>query len=58
MVKSKRNRLDSLKRERLRKQQIRVIAENPVEKNQRDRRSAKINNHFNAIKPSDEEQFI
>ncbi len=58
IVKYKRNRLDSLKRERLRKQQIRVIAENPVEKNQRDRGSAKINNHFNAIKPSDEEQFI
>lgn len=58
IVKSKRNRLDSLKRERLRKQQIRVIASNPVEKNQRNRGSAKINNHFNAIKPSDEEQFI
>ncbi len=58
IVKYKRNRLDSLKRERLRKQQIRVIAENPLEKNQRDRGSAKINNHFNAIKPSDEEQFI
>ncbi len=58
IVKYKRNRLDSLKRERLRKQQIRVIAENPVEKNQRDRGSAKINIHFNAIKPSDEEQFI
>ena len=58
IVKYKRNRLDSLKRERLRKQQIRVLAENPVEKNQRDRGSAKINIHFNAIKPSDEEQFI
>ena len=58
IVKFKRNRLDSLKRERLRKQQIRVIAENPVEKNQRDRGSAKINIHFNAIKPSDEEQFV
>ena len=58
IVKYKRNRLDSLKRERLRKQQIRVIAENPVEKNQRDRGSARINIHFNAIKPSDEEQFV
>jgi penicillin-binding protein 2 len=58
IVKFKRNRLDSLKRERLRKQQIRVIAENPVEKNQRDRGSARINIHFNAIKPSDEEQFV
>ena len=58
IVKSKRNRLDSLKRERLRKQQIRVIASNPIEKNQSERGSAKINNHFNALKPSDEEQFI
>jgi penicillin-binding protein 2 len=58
IVKSKRNRLDSLKRERLQKQQIRVIAANPVDKNQRDRGSAKIHIHFNAIKPSDEEQFI
>jgi penicillin-binding protein 2 len=58
IVKFKRNRLDSLKRERMRKQQIRVIAENPVEKNQRDRGSARINIHFNAIKPSDEEQFV
>jgi penicillin-binding protein 2 len=58
IVKSKRNRLDSLKRERLRKQQIRVIANKPNDSDKKRRETAAIRLPFYALKPSDEEQFI
>jgi len=58
IVKSKRNRLDSLKRERMRKQQIRVIANKPNESDKKRKETATIRLPFYALKPSDEEQFV
>jgi len=58
IVKSKRNRLDSLKRERMRKQQIRVIANKPHESDKKRKETATIRLPFYALKPSDEEQFV
>jgi penicillin-binding protein 2 len=58
IVKSKRNKLDSLKRERLRKQQIRVIANKPSESDNKRKETATIRLPFYALKPSDEEQFV
>jgi len=58
IVKSKRNRLDSLKRERMRKQQIRVIANKPSESDNKRKETATIRLPFYALKPSDEEQFV
>ncbi len=58
IVKTKRNRLDSLKRERMRKQQIRVIANKPNENNRKRKETAIIRLPFYALKPSDEEQFV
>lgn len=58
IVKLKRNRLDSLKRERMRKQQIRVIANKPNESDKKRKETATIRLPFYALKPSDEEQFV
>jgi penicillin-binding protein 2 len=58
IVKSKRNKLDSLKSERLRKQQIRVIANKPSESDNKRKETATIRLPFYALKPSDEEQFV
>jgi penicillin-binding protein 2 len=58
IVKTKRNRLDSLKRERMRKQQIRVIANKPNESDKKRKETATIRLPFYALKPSDEEQFV
>lgn len=58
IVKAKRNRLDSLKRERLRKQQIRVIASHKKENENKDRSAGYTYLTLIAIKPSDEEQFV
>lgn len=58
IVKSKRNRLDSLRRERLRRQQIRVLANNNNERSGGQRKTAKLEGNLIAIKPNDEEQFI
>jgi penicillin-binding protein 2 len=58
IVKSKRNRLDSLRRERLRRQQIRVLANNNNERSGGQRKTAKLERNLIAIKPNDEEQFI
>lgn len=58
IVKAKRNRLDSLKKERLRKQQLRVIAQH-TNRNQGDKKlPVKKQQEFVAIKPNDEEQFV
>ncbi len=58
IVKAKRNRLDSLKRERLRKQQLRVIAQHS-DRNQSDNKLPyKKGQDFVALKPNDEEHFI
>lgn len=58
IVKAKRNRLDSLKRERLRKQQIRVIASHKKENENKDRGAGYTHLTLIAIKPSDEEQLV
>jgi penicillin-binding protein 2 len=58
IVKAKRNRLDSLKRERLRKQQIRVLANHHDGGKSGDREKATAHLILIAIKPSDEEQFV
>jgi penicillin-binding protein 2 len=58
IVKAKRNRLDSLKRERLRKQQVRVLANRDNKGESRDRKKATAHLTIIATKPSDEEQFV
>ncbi|MBP7931037.1 MAG: penicillin-binding protein 2 [Chitinophagaceae bacterium] len=58
IVKAKRNRLDSLKRERMRKQQIRVIATHNKENKNKNRSADYTHLNLIAIKPSDEEQFV
>lgn len=58
IVKTKRNRLDSLKKERMRKQQLRVIAMHERDNNQDNKKSVIRQGYFVAIKPNDEEQFI
>lgn len=58
IVKAKRNRLDSLKREKLRKQQIKVLASVPEKRGNETPNSLFVNVKMVAIKPSDEEQFI
>lgn len=58
IVKAKRDRLDSLKRERLRKQQIRVLAGQGNGEKKDDRKKAIAYYYLFATKPNDEEQFI
>jgi hypothetical protein len=58
IVKAKRNRLDSLKRERLRKQQLRVIAQHSNRKQGDKKLPVNKQQDFIAIKPNDEEQFV
>ena len=58
IVKAKRNRLDSLKRERLRKQQIRVLANHDNQGKSGDRKKTTAHLTLIATKPSDEEQFV
>lgn len=58
IVKAKRNRLDSLKRERLRKQQLRVIAQRSDRNESENKLPVKKQQDFVAIKPNDEEQFV
>jgi penicillin-binding protein 2 len=58
IVKAKRNKLDSLKRERLRKQQIRVLANQDNQGKSGDRKKTTTQLTLIATKPSDEEQFV
>jgi penicillin-binding protein 2 len=58
IVKAKRNRLDSLKRERLRKQQLRVLANQENDRKGDNRKKAVAHHSIIAIKPNDEEQFV
>lgn len=58
IVKAKRNRLDSLKREKLRKQQLRVLANRGEERRSEDRKTNTAYFTLVATKPTDEEQFI
>ena len=58
IVKAKRNRLDSLKREKLKKQQLRVLANRDEERRSGDRKTTTAYFKLEAIKPTDEEQFV
>jgi hypothetical protein len=58
IVKAKRNRLDSLKREKLRKQQLRVLANRGEERRSGDRKTNTAYFTLVATKPTDEEQFV
>jgi len=58
IVKAKRNRLDSLKRQRLRKQQIKVFANHENKGKSGDRKKSTAHLKLIATKPSDEEQFV
>jgi penicillin-binding protein 2 len=58
IVKAKRNRLDSLKREKLKKQQLRVLANRDEERRSSDRKTTTAYFKLVAIKPTDEEQFV
>lgn len=58
IVKAKRNRLDSLKQQKLRKQQIRVFANHDHEGKRGDRKKSTAHLTLIATKPSDEEQFV
>jgi penicillin-binding protein 2 len=58
IVKAKRNRLDSLKRQRLRKQQIKVFATHENKGKSGDRKKSTAHLTLIATKPSDEEQFV
>jgi penicillin-binding protein 2 len=58
IVKAKRNRLDSLKRQRLRKQQIKVFANHENKGKSGDRKNSTVHLTLIATKPSDEEQFV
>jgi penicillin-binding protein 2 len=58
IVKAKRNRLDSLKRQKLRKQQIKVFANHENKGKSGDRKKSTAHLTLIATKPSDEEQFV
>jgi len=58
IVKAKRNRLDSLKRQRLRKQQIKVFANHENKGKSGDRKKSTAHLTLIATKPSNEEQFV
>jgi penicillin-binding protein 2 len=58
IVKAKRNKLDSLRRERLRKQQMRILANNSGERKEGERRTAKLELEIIITRTFDEEQFI
>lgn len=57
IVKTKRNRLDSLRKEKMRKLQLKATAKLPV-KNNPGKKTAAVHYHLSAIKPDNEEQFI
>lgn len=57
IVKTKRNRLDSLRKEKMRKAQLKATAKHPMENNQGQKTNAVLY-HLSAIKPDNEEQFI
>jgi len=57
IVKTKRNRLDSLRKEKMRKLQLKATANHPV-KNNPGKKTAVVHYHLSAIKPDNEEQFI
>lgn len=57
IVKAKRNRLDSLRKEKLRKLQLKASAKHPIDKN-RGKNTTAAHYHLSAIKPDNEEQFI
>lgn len=57
IVKSKRNRLDSLRKEKMRKLQLKATANHPA-KNDPGRKTTTAHYHLSAIKPDHEEQFI
>lgn len=58
IVKAKRNRLDSLKQQKLRKQQIKVFANHENKGKSGDRKKSTAHLILIATKPSDEEQFV
>jgi penicillin-binding protein 2 len=59
IVKAKRNRLDSLRKEKMRKLQLRATASGmPPGKHNQGNQSVVVHYHFSAIKPDNEEQFI
>ena len=57
IVKTKRNRLDSLRKEKMRKLLLKATAKQPV-KNNPSKKTAVVHYHLSAIKPDNEEQFI
>lgn len=59
IVKTKRNRLDSLRKEKMRKLQLKATSSGKYpEKNNPGKKTAAVHYHFSAIKPDNEEQFI
>ncbi len=59
IVKTKRNRLDSLRKEKMRKLPLKATANRKYpEKNNPDKKTAALHFHHSAIKPDNEEQFI
>ena len=57
IVKTKRNRLDSLRKQKMRKLLLKATAKYPV-KNNPGKKTAVVHYHLSAIKPDNEEQFI
>jgi len=57
IVKTKRNRLDSLRKEKMRKLLLKATAKQPI-KNNPSKKTAVVHHHLSAIKPDNEEQFI
>ena len=57
IVKSKRNRLDSLRKEKMRKLQLKATAKHPIG-NSPGKKTTAAHYHLSAIKPDNEEQFI
>jgi penicillin-binding protein 2 len=59
IVKTKRNRLDSLRKEKMRKLQLKATASGKYPgKNNPGKKTAAVHYHLSAIKPDNEEQFI
>ena len=57
IVKMKRNRLDSLRKEKMRRLQLKATAKHPIQ-NEPSKKTAAVHYHLSAIKPDNEEQFI
>jgi hypothetical protein len=57
IVRIKRNRLDSLRKEKMRRLQLKATAKHP-EPNNPSKKTVVVHYHLSAIKPDNEEQFI